>query len=211
MIVQNPLLGSDGFESLDVPSADLRYWPGWLTAAQAAAAYAELTASVPWHQAEIWVGGQKRLIPRLQCWMGDVGTQYRYSGTSFAPMPWVPAVAKLKVQLEEDCNARFNSVLLNWYRTGQDSVSWHADDEPELGKTPIIASLSLGATRVFKLRPQQRPKGVKTLSLALHHGDLLLMAGATQQHWQHALPKAPSTVAGRLNLTFRWVITDRQH
>ncbi len=79
-----------------------------------------------------------------------------------------------------------------------------------MGKRPVIASLSLGATRVFKLRPQQRPKGTKSLSVALHNGDLLLMAGTTQQHWEHALPKAPSVSAGRLNLTFRWVIPDRQ-
>ncbi len=114
MIVQNPLLGSDGFELLDVPRADLRYWPGWLAAEQATAAYAALTQSVPWHQAEIWMAGQKRLTPRLQCWMGDEGTQYRYSGTTYAPMPWVPAVAKLKTQLEQDCKTPCNSVLLNW-------------------------------------------------------------------------------------------------
>jgi alkylated DNA repair dioxygenase AlkB len=106
--------------------------------------------------------------------------------------------------VEQATAHRFNSVLLNLYRNGRDSMGWHADDEPELGPAPAIASVSLGALRRFRLRPRAGLVHAP-LSLDLPHGSLLLMRGPTQQHWQHALPKTARPVGPRLNLTFRWV------
>jgi alkylated DNA repair dioxygenase AlkB len=146
------------------------------------------------------------LQPRLTAWYGDATARYSYSGLDLTPQPWTPALLALRTQVEQATGVTFNSVLLNLYRTGQDSMGWHADDEPELGPEPVIASISLGATRRFRLRPrhsQQLPHA--PLGLDLPSGSLLVMRGTTQQHWQHAVPKTARPVGPRLNLTFRTI------
>jgi alkylated DNA repair dioxygenase AlkB len=124
-----------------------------------------------------------------------------YSRVRFDPLPWTPTVAQLRDDLAARLGVRFNSVLANLYRDGRDSVGWHSDDEPELGATPVIASLSFGATRTFRLR--SRATREAALSLDLSHGSLLVMSGDTQRLYQHALPKRAGITAPRINLTFR--------
>jgi alkylated DNA repair dioxygenase AlkB len=144
--------------------------------------------------------------PRLTAWYGDPAAQYTYSGLTWEPRPWTPTLLDLRRRLEAATDARFNSVLLNYYRDGRDSMGWHADNEPELGAAPAIASLSLGASRRFRLRPYRGGLTHPSFSLDLPTGSLLLMRGPTQQHWQHELPKTARPVGPRLNLTFRWIV-----
>ena len=143
--------------------------------------------------------------PRLSCWMGDAGTAYTYSRTRFEPQPWAPAVAELRTRVSARCGVGFNSVLCNLYRDGRDAMGWHSDDEPELGPAPVIASLSFGATRRFRLRHRRDP--ALRLELELESGSLLLMSGATQRNYRHDLPRAPRVAAPRINLTFRSIPT----
>lgn len=189
-------------EVLPLPGASLRLWRGWLPPAEAAASYAAVAAEVPWETHTVRIYGRELSAPRRCCWMGDPGAVYRYSAVDYLPHGWTPRVAALKAAVEATTGARYNSVLLNLYRDGHDSMGLHADDEPELGAEPMIASLSLGATRdfVFKART-----GVGRSVLALGDGDLLVMAGATQQHWKHELPKRRGVRESRINLTFRWI------
>ena len=187
-----------------LPQAELLFDPDFLPAAEADALLAHLTAEVAWEQRAIRLFGQEIPQPRLTAWYGDPAARYTYSGLSWEPLPWTPALLGLLQRIAAATNAPFNSVLLNRYRDGRDSMGWHSDDEPELGPAPVIASLSLGATRRFRLRPRAGLP-YSPFGLDLPSGSLLLMRGPTQQHWQHALPKTARPVGSRLNLTFRWV------
>jgi len=170
----------------------------------------ELMNTVAWRQEPIKLFGKEVLQPRLTAWHGDPAARYSYSGLALEPEPWTPALQQLRQQVEAASNARFNSVLLNLYRTGQDSMGWHADGEPELGPEPVIASVSLGATRRFRLRPRDAQRLThEPVSLELASGSLLLMRGPTQHHWLHAVPKTARPTAPRLNLTFRLIVTGR--
>ena len=119
------------------------------------------------------------------------------------PQPWIQPLLTIKARVEALCDRRFNSVLLNWYRDGDDAMSWHSDDEPELGPEPVIASVSLGAERVFKLRRKPHQKGNPSRSVPLPDGSVLVMAGTTQARYEHALARTAKPVGGRINLTFR--------
>lgn len=192
---------------LSLPHADVRLAPHFLAPAEAAALLTELTDNVPWRHEPIKLFGKEVMQPRLTAWYGDAGASYRYSGLQLEPLPWLPVLQELRQRVEAAAGTSFNSVLLNLYRHGQDSMGWHADDEPELGPEPVIASLSLGATRRFRLRP--RPGAAFThapAGLELSSGSLLLMRGPTQHHWQHAVPKTARPTGPRLNLTFRRVV-----
>ena len=189
---------------LSLPHAKLLFDPTFLLPPDAHALLAQLTAEVAWDQRSIRLYGREMPQPRLTAWYGDPAARYTYSGLAWEPRPWTPALLALRQRVETATGARFNSVLLNQYRDGRDSMGWHADDEPELGPAPAIASLSLGAARRFRLRPRAG-LAHPPLSLDLPGGSLLLMRGPTQQHWQHALPKTARLVGPRLNLTFRWV------
>lgn len=163
-----------------------------------------LIADTPWQRHEVVLFGRRHLAPRLSCWMGDADARYRYSGTTFAPEPWTQPVQMLRNRVSELCESAFNSVLLNLYRDGQDSMGAHSDDETELGRNPVIASLSLGATRDFVLK--HRRTGQRIV-LPLPAGSLLVMAGTTQHHWLHSLPKRSRVFTPRLNLTFRQIFS----
>ncbi|KRG69504.1 DNA methylase [Stenotrophomonas terrae] len=183
--------------------ADVQHLPCWLPAVQADALLLALRTQVSWDVHRIRMFGRWLDSPRLSCWMGDADAHYRYSGADFIPQPWVPAVQELRNLLQQACDARFNSVLLNRYRDGRDSMGWHSDDEPELGPTPMIASLSLGVERRFLLR--RRDDATRKFEYRLGHGDLLLMRGHCQRDYQHALPKTARVAGERINLTFRQV------
>ena len=154
-----------------------------------------------WRQEEATVMGRRLPIPRLTAWHGEKG--YVYSGIAMRPAPWTPPLLELKAAAEACAGQAFNSVLLNLYRSGRDSVSWHADNEPGLGRDPVIASVSLGAPRRFQLR-HRRTKDL--VALDLPHGSCLVMAGATQHHWLHQIPKTAREVGPRVNLTFRCML-----
>lgn len=191
------------WENLDLPDANLRYAPDWLAPGEADELFASLLRDIPWEVHRIRIYGRQVDSPRLSCWIGDPGAVYTYSRTRFEARPWLPALLDLRDRLEHACAARFNSVLANLYRDGNDSMGWHSDDEPELGRQPVIASLSLGAERRFGLR--RRERGGRALYLPLAHGSLLRMAGDTQRFYAHALPKTRRVAEPRINLTFRWI------
>jgi alkylated DNA repair dioxygenase AlkB len=198
------------WQSLDLPDAEVLLCPAWLDSVRADALFAELHADIAWEVHRIRLFGRLVDSPRLSCWIGDPGASYVYSRTRFDPHPWPPSLAALRERVQLACGARFNSVLANLYRDGNDSMGWHSDNEPELGPQPLIASLSLGAERRFRFR-RKLPVGVRPtandgVALQLPHGSLLRMAGDTQRHYRHDLPKAPALSLPRINLTFRHVL-----
>lgn len=160
-----------------------------------------LLAEIDWRQDEARIMGRTVRLPRLTAWHGDAG--YRYSGIDNPPRPWTPLLLELKATAERLAEAPFNSVLLNLYRDGKDGMGWHSDDERPLGRDPVIASLSFGATRRFRLKHKTKPE--RTIALDLESGSCLVMAGPLQHHWRHALPKTARPVGPRVNLTFRLI------
>lgn len=152
-----------------------------------------------WEQRSIRMFGQELKVPRLTCWFGEKG--YTYSGIANAPEPMPEWLHGLRERIEAVSGARFNSALFNYYRDGRDSVSWHADDEKELGPGPTIASLSIGSSRVFAIRAHGGP----TERVSLEDGDLLIMSGDSQSGYQHAVPKTAAAVGPRVNITLRWI------
>lgn len=188
---------------IDLPDADVRLWPDAFESTEADLLQQSLRQEIDWQQEEIVLFGRRHLVPRLVAWHGDPGAAYSYSGTAHDPRPWTPALNSVRERIEALTGCSFNSVLLNRYRDGGDGMGWHADDEPELGRNPVIASVSFGATRRFKLRHRKRRDSVTTI--ALPHGSLLVMAGRTQHVYVHAVPKTKVASGERINLTYRCV------
>ncbi len=184
-----------------LPDAEILFYPGFLAPQESDRFLAELTQTISWRQDWLMVYGQARLQPRLTAWYGDPGKTYTYSGITMTPATWTPLLQMLKTRVEAISLVKFNSVLLNLYRNGSDSMGWHSDDEPELGHNPVIGSLSLGGTRRFRLR--HRFEKNLTYQIELTSGSFLLMEGRTQHYWQHQVPKTKRFVEPRLNLTFR--------
>ena len=163
-----------------------------------------LMDSTPWTHDDIVMFGKKMKVPRLSSWHGDAGTSYTYSNIQLQPQVWTPPMLEIKSLVESVAGTQFNSVLVNLYRSGTDSVAWHADDEPELGPEPVIASVSLGATRTFKMKHQTDT--TLRYSFELADGSVLIMRGSTQRCWMHAVPKTSKAVGPRINLTFRAIV-----
>ena len=166
------------------------------------ALFSRLRDSIAWEQRSITLFGKRMLQPRLIAWYGDTGANYRYSGTDYIAQEWTTELSLLRQLVEDYFKHRFNSVLLNYYRNGNDSMGWHRDNEKQLGNRPAIASLNLGATRLFKLQ-HIISKELRKIELA--NGSALLMAGSCQQHWRHCVPKQKGIFDGRINLTFRQI------
>jgi alkylated DNA repair dioxygenase AlkB len=188
--------------AIALPDAQLRYWPEAFAAGEADALFARLRGSLGWRSEEIVIFGERRRVPRLVAWYGAPGAVYVYSGVRHEPLPFTPELEQVRERIEALTGARFNSVLANLYRDGRDGLGWHADNEPELGRNPVIGSVSFGAPRRFTLRHRRR-KSLK-YALDLAHGSLLEMSGPTQHYWLHALPKTTRPVGERVNLTYRW-------
>jgi len=195
-------------EDLPIVDGSLFFWPHFLDEHEADECLRVLVAETPWRQDTLRFGGKAVPIPRLQAWYGEKDSLYGYSGLALTPLPWTPRLLQLKTRIEDAAEVTFNSVLINYYRDGQDSVSWHSDDETELGDNPVIASLSLGVTRRFELK--HRHKKVQKVTCDLCHGSLLIMGPGVQAHWQHQIPKQPEIVDGRINLTFRAIKPSHQ-
>jgi alkylated DNA repair dioxygenase AlkB len=188
---------------LSPPAIDL--YANWLPGSEAQCLLDELVSTLPLRQEEIVLFGRRVPQPRLSTWMGDAEAVYRYSGRTFVPQPWYASVAHLRERVEETVGHRFNSVLINLYRHGEDSMGYHADDEPELGPDPVVASVSLGAARRFVLRPRREKGATAARELRLTSGSLLVMREGVQRSWVHGVPKERAITAPRLNLTFRAV------
>jgi alkylated DNA repair dioxygenase AlkB len=186
------------------PGLDLTLHRDAVSRSVADAALTGLRADVPWQHDEISMFGRRIPLPRLTAWFGDAGLEYTYSGIRMQPRTWTPALQHLREIAENLADVTFNTVLLNLYRDGADGVAWHADDEAELGPEPVIASLSLGASRRFQLR--RRDDALLKREMELHHGDMIVMRGSTQSLWLHQIPKTSKPVGERINLTFRTII-----
>ena len=183
----------------------------WIDLDTADELFSRLMREVPWQSHDLVLVGKNMTEPRLSAWIADDGISYAYSGVRRVPGAWTPALGELKSLCESALSrgfpgVAFNSVLANLYRSGEDSMGWHADDEPELGPTPIIASLSFGDERRFDFR--HRTSG-DTVRVNLPHGSLLVMSGETQTHWKHCLSKTKTSRSPRINLTYRLVLPSR--
>ena len=195
-------MSATGGQRIALQDADVRYQRHWLAPSTADALMSALVKEIPWSQHRVRIFGRDLPSPRLSAWMGDPDASYTYSRVRHDPLPWTSTLVLLRRQLNAESGIDFNSVLANRYRDGRDSMGWHADDEPELGPDPVIASISLGATRQMRFR-SRAAVAPGSIALALEHGSLLWMAGGTQRHYQHAISKTRASVGERVNLTFR--------
>ncbi len=198
------LFSSDKFQQiqhLELPDADITYFPNFIATEKASDYFETFQQNILWKQDDIKVFGKIYKQPRLTALYGEKDKSYSYSNITMHPTPFTEELLEIKRKIEENCNAKFNIVLLNLYRDGSDSNGWHSDDEKELGKNPVIASVSLGAKRKFQLR-NKRDKTLRC-SIELTHGSLLLMKGPTQHFWHHQVPKTKKGMLPRINLTFR--------
>jgi alkylated DNA repair dioxygenase AlkB len=157
--------------------------------------------NLPWRSETIMMYGKPVMQPRLTYLTGVAGLSYRYSGRTMNPEPLTPLLQQLMHRMTEFCNVEFTTALLNLYRNGSDSMGWHRDNERSLGPNPTIASISLGATRLFKLR--HRASSHQPVSVPLPHGSALVMKGALQEHWYHCVPKQRGVQEPRVNITLR--------
>ncbi|MGY0408035.1 MAG: alpha-ketoglutarate-dependent dioxygenase AlkB family protein [Polaribacter sp.] len=160
--------------------------------------------NINWHHDKLNMYGKEIFLPRYSAWYGDNDKSYSYSGLTLQPNKWNNGLLFLKEHIEKIAIANFNSVLMNWYRDGEDYINWHTDAEKELGKNPTIASLNFGATRRFLIR-RSDDNSIK-LEFPLKHGTLLIMKGELQHFWQHSVPKEKKVKQTRINLTFRTIV-----
>ena len=187
-------------DAIPIDDGELYFMPRLPLALDSGAMLRRLLDETDWRAEAITLWGKRMLQPRLSAWYGEA--RYRYSGMTLEPQPFTALQLEIKRAVEAACGHRFNSVLLNYYRDGQDSMGFHSDDEKELGRNPVIASVSFGAPRTFILKHKRLPRTVK---LALGDGSLLVMAGALQHHWRHGINKDKSASGPRVNLTFRHI------
>lgn len=190
--------------NLDLPDAVFEYYPNFLSKEKADELFQLLYNETPWQQDTITVYGKNHLQPRLTALYGNEGKPYKYSNIIMNPHPWNPALIHLKELVEEKVENNFTTVLLNQYRNEKDSNGWHADNEKELGRNPIVASISLGEERIFQLKHNTK-KEIKQ-NLILKHGSLILMKEGSQIHYKHQIPKASKPKNIRINLTFRRIL-----
>jgi len=191
---------------IPLPDADVLLFSDCFGAEESAHILNRLLSEIHWQQDYLTFYGREIALPRLTAWYGDRGRNYTYSHISMKPHTWTELLLTIKGRVEVVSGAEYNSVLLNLYRSGVDGVSWHQDNEPELGEDPTIASVSFGATRIFQMRHLTR-KDIPRVDIPLFDGSLLLMRGSTQKFWQHRIPKTQKAVGTRVNLTFRHIHT----
>ncbi len=194
-------------EVLSMPDADVIFYRNFFNQQESYEFFQALFNEIKWRQDKIKMYGKELNLPRKTAWYGDRDKPYTFSGIHLEPEPWTPMLLQIKEKIEDIAEVKFNSVLLNLYRDGNDGISWHTDAEPELGTNPIIASVSFGGARRFMFRHKQN-KDLKT-EVELTDGSFLVMAGTTQHFWQHQIPKTSKKVQPRINLTFRVITHSR--
>ncbi len=187
--------------SPSIPDGEVNYCSSFLSTNEADILFAKLLATTPWQSDSITVYGKTYNQPRLTSLHAIDETPYSYSNITMQPNPMTPVLRAILKKIETYSKHSFNAVLLNLYRDGKDSNGWHADNEKELGKNPVIASISLGQERFFHLK--HRTIKEERFKLKLAHGSLLLMSGSLQHHWLHQIPKTTRPLEPRINLTFR--------
>ncbi len=195
------LFGVQNNTTLDLKDAEISYDEHFLSHNEASTYFDVLRKETDWQQDRIKVFGKEYDQPRLTALFADNKNPYTYSNVTMHPTPFSPVLLDIKSKIEKKLDQKFTTCLLNLYRNGQDSNGWHADNEKELGKNPVIASVSLGAERLFHMK--HRTDKTQKLRLNLAHGSLLVMSGSTQHHWLHQIPKTKKNVGERINLTFR--------
>ena len=193
---------SQEFEDLRLPDADVSILRDLETHAPHDLIFKRLLNESKWQQREMNIYGRKVLQPRLTAWYGEPDKTYIYSGIKNIPLPWTDLLRELKRRVEDCTEERFNSVLLNYYRDNNDSMGFHSDDEKELGPEPSIASLSFGDRRIFLFKHKKR-SDLGMFSVPLPSGSVLLMKGATQRNYKHAINRETRPCGPRINLTFR--------
>jgi alkylated DNA repair dioxygenase AlkB len=201
-MIDDPFYSQTTLERIPLEDAELYYLPRILLPHTAETVMNQLIDEVPWRADNIVVWGKTYPQPRLTAWYGDEGANYTYSGIHLDPLPWTHTLIEIKKRVERISGIDFNSVLLNYYRDHRDSMGLHSDDEPELGRRPIISSVSLGEERTFILKHKTR-RDLKIVRLRLASGSLLLMTGETQHYWKHGIEKERRPCGSRINLTFR--------
>jgi alkylated DNA repair dioxygenase AlkB len=187
--------------TFNIPDAEIEYYPNFFKNDRADELFEKLRNEIPWQQDNINVYGKTHPQPRLTALFGNEGKSYSYSNIVMQPHHWNPLLVFIKNEIEEICQENFTTVLLNYYRDGKDSNGWHADNEKELGRNPVIASVSFGAERYFQL--QHNFIKEQKLKIKLEHGSLLIMKGSTQHFWKHQIPKTNVAIGPRINGTFR--------
>lgn len=185
----------------NLPNAEIEYYPAFFDIEKSNLLFEKLKSEIPWQQDNITVFGKTHPQPRLTALFGNEGKSYSYSNIVMQPHKWNALLTHIKDEVETICNSKFTTVLLNYYRDGKDSNGWHADNEKELGKNPIIASVSFGAERAFHLQHNTIKEDKQ--KIILEHGSLLVMKGETQHYWKHQIPKTSKDISPRINLTFR--------
>ena len=188
---------------IKLPNAEIEYTPAFFNLEESSRLFEAIYHETNWIEENIRVYGKVYKQPRLTAFFASNHKAYGYSNISMSPQPFSPIVNAMRLKIEKKTKMTFSSCLLNLYRNGQDSNGWHSDDEKELGKNPVIASVSLGAERIFHLKHRK----IKKLKhkLTLQNGSLLLMSGETQHHWHHQIPKTKKMIDKRINLTFRLI------
>jgi alkylated DNA repair dioxygenase AlkB len=194
-------------EVLSMPDADVIFYHNFFSHQESDELFQTLFNEIKWRQDKMKIYGKEVKLPRKTAWYGDRDKPYTFSGIHLEPEPWTSTLLQIKEKVEDIAEVKFNSVLLNLYRDGNDGISWHTDAEPELGNNPVIASVSFGGARRFMFRHKQN-KDLKT-EVQLTDGSFILMAGTTQHFWQHQIPKTSKKVEPRINLTFRVIIHSR--
>lgn len=189
---------------LNLPDAEFIYYPNFFSKEKADLFFEMLLNETPWQHDEISIFGKKILQPRLTSLYGNEGKSYGYSNIVMQPNPFNKTLAFIKDEIENTIKEHFTTVLLNLYRNEKDSNGWHADNEKELGRDPIIASLSLGEERVFQIKHNTNKEAKR--SIILQNGSLLVMKNGAQIHYKHQIPKASKPKKPRINLTFRKIL-----
>ncbi len=191
-------------QSKGLPEELLEYHAGFIDEQTSNELLQKFINEMPWKQSIQKMWDKEYLTPRLTSWHGDFGTDYSVPGTISTPNPWTPELLYIQSLVEPLAGIKFNSVLLNYYRDGNDSVAWHSDRESVLGKNPIIASVSFGQVRSFDIRNKSDHN--EHYSVRLEHGSFLLMKAGLQEHWEHRIAKSSKPMKARVNLTFRVVL-----
>ena len=184
----------------DLGIGEMLYVPAFLAPNEADRLLAEVIEAANWDVERLVMFGRQTVAPRLTAWYGEPGASYRYSGVVRPAEAWLPPIRRLAERVAEAVAWRFNYVLVNRYRDGRDMLGWHADDETDLGEAPVLAAVSVGAERVFRIRPR---RGGASVGRTLGHGSLLLMWGDSQRDYKHCLPRTRKPVGERLSFTFR--------
>jgi len=195
-------------ESKDLNTSIFDYHPGLFTIAESENYIQKLINDVSWKQRSVLMYGKEVITPRLTAWFGDPDTDYSIKGDDSVPMPWTKELLEIKARVESLSHIKFNSVLLNYYRDGNDSVDWHNDGNGVPGRDMFVASVSFGQERQFDIR--SKTDHSSKFSVLLENGSYLLMKGNFQDDWEHRIAKSKQPMRARVNLTFRIILDKKQ-